>query len=361
MIKPATGTPLKWEGVANNGKLLERANQFAANVGPLPNYSVRLTDEVSGKVFLLVSILEGDAPPYLANTDPTVWLRTGNISTPLRQANRDELVRMVEKKNLAEAVRRQNLQTAKEVFKAGLARAEAEGRQAIAVEEQASDETVLSASLRRADNTFLTISLQPFYPKRLLVEPWEIMAALSELTTRSRYGMEMPPLNMEPMPNGLFSFRATSYGERIRCCQLYGNGFISYTEAASVKDQSGQKVINLTSIALAFYRHLVFSRKFYARFNYNGVIVGEIELSNAIGASVHEIVPEGYRYWPEARLIDKLSNYSWPLELDTHALSENGSVDDYFKETMRKIYWDLGIPSVNFQLLDKHLEEVAWQ
>src|SRR6185437_16370943 len=47
---PGSGIPLKWEGVTNNGKLLERANQFAANVNPLPTYTVRLTDEVGGKV-----------------------------------------------------------------------------------------------------------------------------------------------------------------------------------------------------------------------------------------------------------------------------------------------------------------------
>jgi predicted HTH transcriptional regulator len=81
---PKTGTPLRYDGLANDGKLVERANQFAANVRPLPNCAVRTTNEVNGKVFLLVRIGEGGAPPYTTTSDPTVYFRTGNVTTPLR-------------------------------------------------------------------------------------------------------------------------------------------------------------------------------------------------------------------------------------------------------------------------------------
>ena len=59
-----TGIPIKWEGVKNEGKLIDRVHQFAANVEPLPNYEVATTNEVGGKVFLLVRIFEGDVTPY---------------------------------------------------------------------------------------------------------------------------------------------------------------------------------------------------------------------------------------------------------------------------------------------------------
>jgi hypothetical protein len=358
---PRTGTPLKWEGVTNDGKLLERTNQFAANVNPLPGYSARLTDEANGKVFLLISILEGDAPPYLANNDPTVWLRTGNISTPLRQANRDELVRMVEKKNLAEPARKQNLETARSTFDAGLAQAEAERRRRTEIAEQTGDRSAEPTSPYNADNAFLTVSLQPFYPKRLLVEPWDIQAAVNELNTRSRYGLEMPPFDMEPMPNGLFKLRAGSLPGRIKCYQLYGNGLIYCVEDVWVKDQTSDKDIYLTHVAFALYGHLVFAGKFYAKFNYSGLLVGAVELNNAMGARIHPIVPEGYHGWPTERRIDKLSDYRWPLELDTHALGDKEMLDDFFKGTMRRTYWDLGISSINYEMLDKHLEQAAWQ
>ena len=355
-----TGLPAKCEGVSNDGKLLERANQFAANVSPLPSYSARLTDEVNGKVFLLISILEGDAPPYLANNDPTVWQRTGNVSTPLRQANRDELVRMVEKKTSAEAAREQNLETAKATFKAGLDRAEAERKRLVEAAEQAGERPTVSTSPHNVDNAFLTVSLQPFYPKRLLVEPWDIKASANELQTQSRHGMSMPPLDMEPTPNGLFSLKVSSFSG-IRCYQLYGNGLIYYTEDVWLKRQAGEKNIHLTHIAFAFYRQLVFAHKFYSKFNYSGLVVGEIELTNAIDAKVHVIVPEGYMDWHDGHRINKLSDYKWPLELDTHTLGEKELVDSYFKKMMRKIYWDLGIESVGDPILDKHLEQTNWQ
>jgi Schlafen, AlbA_2 len=358
---PATGNPLRWEGLANDRRLLERTNQFAANVRPFPSYNARLTNEVNGKVFLLINVLEGDAPPYLTINDPTVRLRTGNVSTPLRQADRDELVRMVEKKNSADEARKNNLATARATFNAGLERAEGQRRRKVAAAEQAGTAPNVSTIPYNIDNSFLTVSLQPFYPKRLLVEPWDIKAAASELLTRSRHGMEMPPLDMEPMPSGLFGLRFSPISGSVKCYQLYGNGLIYYLENVWRKDQQGGKNIYLAHMAFAFYRHLVFARKFYSRFGYSGLLVGEIALDNAINALLHRILPEGYMSWADDHHIDKLSDYRWPLELDTHMLDQGQLVDNYYKETMRRVYWDLGIESVNSEILDKHLEQTAWE
>jgi predicted HTH transcriptional regulator len=66
---PDTGQPLKWDGISNDGKLIEHISQFAANVIPLPSYIARLTNEQNGKVFGLINIIEGDAQPYHANSD----------------------------------------------------------------------------------------------------------------------------------------------------------------------------------------------------------------------------------------------------------------------------------------------------
>ena len=53
---PRTGTPSKYEGIQNDGKLIDRVHQHANNVRPLPTYNVRTTNEIAGKVFLLVKI-----------------------------------------------------------------------------------------------------------------------------------------------------------------------------------------------------------------------------------------------------------------------------------------------------------------
>jgi predicted HTH transcriptional regulator len=75
---PRTGMPSKYEGLVNDGKLIDRIHQFANNVRPLPSYHVRTTSEVNGKVFLLVRISEGGAPPYTPKNDPTVATATAN-------------------------------------------------------------------------------------------------------------------------------------------------------------------------------------------------------------------------------------------------------------------------------------------
>lgn len=92
-------------------------HQFANNVRPLPTYAVRATDEVNGKVFLLIRINEGGAPPYRPMNDPTVYLWTGNITTRVSLESADaEVVReLYAKRANAEGVREANVARAKTV------------------------------------------------------------------------------------------------------------------------------------------------------------------------------------------------------------------------------------------------------
>src|SRR6476469_7751648 len=62
---PKTGKPFKYEGISFESKLIDQIHQHASNVIPYPTFEVRPTDEVNGKVFILIRILEGDQPPYI--------------------------------------------------------------------------------------------------------------------------------------------------------------------------------------------------------------------------------------------------------------------------------------------------------
>jgi len=356
--EPDTGEPLTWEGVINEDKLLERVNQFAANVNPLPTYNVRLTDEKNNKVFLLINILEGDAQPYLAIGDPTVRLRTGNISRPLRQADREELVRMVEKKNLAIKVRDHNLKTARTVFEAGLEQAEEERK---SVAKKLGESHAHSTKPYNVDNSFLTVSLQPFYPKRLLIEPRVIKSKLIDLQTESRHGSSFPPMDMGPMPNGLYSLKQ-SMGDQIRSYQIYGNGLIYYTEDVWWVENESKKSIYLWHVADALCKVLVFARKFYSLFGYSGLLIGGIALENALGALIHIIVPDGYSppLFGKYR-VGKLSNYGWAIETDTHILNNEDLTTQLFKKIMENVYWDLGIETFQHDVIDKYLEQSDWK
>jgi len=359
---PSTGEPLQWEGLANDAKLTEQANQFAANVNPLPNYSVRTTDEKNGKVFLLINILEGDAPPYLANSDPTVWLRTGNVSKPLRPADREELVRMVEKKNSAQKVREHNIKTASSVFGAGVEQAEKERIRLIEQAEKTGKSHSLSKKPYNTDNSFLNVEIQPFYPERLLVEPREIKSKLAELQTESRHGSGFPPMDMEPMPNGLYSLKQSSFGDQIRAYQLYANGLIYYTEDVWWIENQSEKSIHLWHVADALYKVLIFARKFYSAFGYNGLLVGEITLKNALSAKLNIIVPDGYSPPLFGKYqVHKLADYDWKIETDTHVISDTEQTIQLFKKIMEKIYWDLGLETFQSDVIDKYLEQSGWK
>jgi predicted HTH transcriptional regulator len=128
-----TGVPLKWEGVDNDGKLIDRIHQYAANVTPLPSYTVRVTDEVNGKVFLLLRILEGDSTPYYVRNRSDIWVRLGNIST---QASPEDLQRLIGKKEQAAQARAFFISRAEEVSLAALKRAERERRRLVAEDQE---------------------------------------------------------------------------------------------------------------------------------------------------------------------------------------------------------------------------------
>lgn len=59
-------------------------------------------------------------------------------------------------------------------------------------------------------------------------------------------------------------------------------------------------------------------------------------------------------YYPERpQAID--TAYSWHIEANTHQLSDDTWLQNYFRDTMREIYWDLGFSGVNERVFDDFL------
>jgi hypothetical protein len=124
------GLPSKFEGVKIKGKDIDRIHQFASIVVPLPSYKVRATNaDKIGNVFILIKIDEGSATPYNSQNDPTVWVRTGNVSTPLKPANREDLISLVEKSKSSTEKRDDNARKAVYLFEQFLAEGSNEERQ----------------------------------------------------------------------------------------------------------------------------------------------------------------------------------------------------------------------------------------
>ena len=356
---PQTGLPSKYEGIVNDGKLIDRVHQFANNVRPLPSYHVRTTDEVGGKVFLLIGISEGGAPPYTPKNDPTVYLRTGNITTPLERADVDIVRDLYAKRANAAAERRDNAAHATARLLVRLEQAEAEPTQGNNVSGDASTpEPIAPGKLR-----FLASYLQPFYPHRELAQPRTIFAELNNLrVTHNNSGRYFPSLQMQPITRGMFSFEWRRQNLAFSCDQIYANGLFMHGESLARPWTDWGDDILLADIARNLYTTLLFGRGLYNEVGYSGLTRGALVLERASGARVQPIWPSGRRgpFFDSdlPRAIDDM--YSWPIEADTHQLSDDDWVHTYFYNRMREISWDLGVEDIARATMDEYIKESAF-
>jgi hypothetical protein len=352
---PQTGTPRVYEGLVNDGKLVERGNQFAYNVRPLPSCLVRTTDEVNGKVFLLVRVSEGGSPPYTTVSDPTIYLRTGNVTTPLRPADAEIVRDLHAKRDLAVTLQSQNVARANARLRAVIERQDAETVRLVKQQQESSNLLAAPEGLMADNLRLLTAYLQPFYPRYELAAPRVIEAKLKDLRLQRATGPFFPGTQMSPIARGMMSVQASTKYFRFACQQLYANGLFHHAEN-TVRPNSGTvTALYLEDIARVFYLTMLFSRRLYAQFGYQGLVRGSLALANARGRSVH-IIPLAQRPYdstfPGDRPVTIDDDYDWPIEADTHQLNDDDWLKRYFKDQMREIYWDLGYNDIRADVLD---------
>jgi hypothetical protein len=363
---PQTGLPVKYEGIVNDGKQIDRVHQFANNVRPLPTYHVRVTDEVNGKVFLLIRINEGGAPPYRAINDPTVYIRTGNITTRTTASPADaEVVReLYTKRASAEGMRQANVDRAASVLLSMLEQGDVKrSKQVLHSQEPDGSQRFLLSALGE-EFRMLTAYLQPFYPGSELALPRDIHAALKDIRVQNRadQGRVFPPeYNISPMARGMLVFNWLGEGDvSFVADQVYANGFFSHGEqnGAAVRGDRAENIY-LADIARVLYTTLLFGRKIYSRFGYSGLAQGAVQLTGARGRPVSMILSD--REYQESYPLAIDAAYRWPIDADTHQLSDDDWLRAYFRRTMREIYWDLGVMNVPDQTFDGFLDRWKFQ
>jgi hypothetical protein len=356
-----TGMPARYESIVNDGKLIDRIHQFANSVRPLPTYNVRVTGEVNGKVFLLIRINEGGAPPYTPVNEPTVYLRTGNITTPLSPADAEIVRELYAKRVNAESARQGNVARAKAVVLSMLEQGDLRRPQRVLHEQEPDGSQRFLLPDLDQNFRMLTAHLQPFYPRREIAQPREINATLNDVrvTNRREKGRFFPSYNNSPMARGVLAFHWVGMGDAsFSADQVYANGFFCHGEhnGAAVRGDQAESVF-LADIARVLYTTLLFGRKLYGRLGYSGLTQGAVQLTGARGRPV-SLILSGRQYQTEYPLaID--AAYRWPIEADTHQLGDDEWVRSYFYRTMREIYWDLGIADVAEQTFDEFL--AFWQ
>lgn len=342
-----TGRPSKWEGVPNEGKLVDQVYQQAANVRPYPNCSVHRTSEKDGRVFILVQVLEGSAGPYYLVTDPhIVWMRTGNISTPLKPADQDATERIRNRRDNALAARSQSEAFARQMFQTEFERTEVE-RDRLYGANPAQNEH-LSVPLAK-DFAPLELILQPYYPTPDLlgVKPAELQAHLSGFKGEHN-NAHFPAPETQPAPSGVMSFRKFSRSNplQIYCDQFYANGLIYHLHNVRLFRARGLEqlpTIYLAQVLSELFEFLETSRKLYTAFDYHGVLVGSIRLLNTQNLFVEKIVTNEALYSPDIEgHLAVLDQYEWPLNLDTHELNEPSRLLENVVNLMEKVSWDLG-------------------
>lgn len=362
-----SSSPKDWDGVVNNGKLEERIHQFASNVQPIPSYEVHTTDEKNGKVFVLVRIFEGDRTPYYVQNDPNLWVRTGNISNPIEKASPEETELLFGKKNRAGLARRNYEERAHEIYKAALLDAEEERLRLIVDEKveldkkraqgMAANSTYVQSKLGTSTAMF-TVILQPFYPKKSLIVPQEIMNSLDKFRVRAGWG-DFPDLNMNPIPDGVLNFFWRHNDGLIKCEQIYSYGLIFLTLDVLNPDDQRRSTVWLSSMASVLYASLTVANRFYNLCGYQGGVIGKVSLRGSRKSIVQPIVPSRYNYWGDTKR-SFLDAYDWEIDLDT-ALLENGLArQQYFIEKVKEFYWSLGYKPDNDDLYKAFLKDRGW-
>lgn len=351
-----TGEPKKWEGVAKDGKLIDQVYQQAANVVPYPTIKVRFTNEISGKAFLLIRIVEGGAPPYHTVSDPTIWVRTGNISTPLDSARQTDLDRLYKKKDKAEGLQLQNHRNATEIYQAALRQGE-KTRQ----DDFAKGNTKYEHSLLEHTSILKTV-IQPFFPEESIAPREEILNRITDYRVAGLFG-DFPRLDVDRCPGGIVHFNYSWTRGNSECQMVFENGLILNAVDIRYANGGGENPvmwINMNHIAVYLARQLKVAANYYGLFSYTGMLTGSVELSDVLDLRVEVLCPEGYhRDWGD-RKIAKLNNYSWPIgPIDTNAIQEREGFYKAWKLIMDKIHWDLGLQPPSEELyrdfFDKNL------
>lgn len=352
----ATGLPTTYDGIPNDSKHVDRIHQFAANVTPLPTYDVRATDEQSGKVFILVRIYEGAAPPYTTLNDPTVWMRTGNISTP---ASREELLRLANKRRDAETTRLAKIAFAEQYFLARVAEADQEREQAI----QAGDTNIHPYPLgSREHSAILSLTLQPYYPHRQLATPQELLSRIFEYCGQECQRTEFYNRRVDTLPGGIAGFSSNKYSGHVAGEQLYADGMYNLMEdVLTGQDQKPLKAVNMNIIATDMYSRIKIVQRFYKATGYSGLIVGTISLKGGSGAEVLPLLsPTGNTWFRPQYGKMRLGSYDWSFELDTATFYDEAALNQFFGKIIRDISWGLGIPEVSQKVIDAVLQYNRW-
>lgn len=355
---PATGKPLKYEGITFESKAIDQIHQFAANVTPFPRYEVKPTDEVNGKVFIVIRIFSGDQPPYMSNSDSTIRLRTGNVSTPLRTVESVELARLYEKRSSAATLRDAAISSSFAIYDASLDRAIKEWKEAKTDPHRSISDTQVGEHA----SPFRVI-VMPVAPANPIVDYRVIKNKMDEYRVHTHYHGDFPDLEYETFPGGITFAKWSWTDSGFEFGLVTEQGVIDSVEDILKYDEgNGSRQIWMGRMVGFLVRQLDVSRKFYNTVGFNGLLVCKITLSDALDAAVHPPIPEGYSYHGRGSKLTKLAEYEWEVaNLDTVKLNDLEALSNEVIETIQKFYWSFGMHEARVDVIKAYLRQLGWK
>jgi len=365
---PNTGLPVSWDGI-DPGKWEEQLHQIAANVDPLPTYKIKTTNEVNSKVFVLIKIAEGGNPPYYVLNDPNLYVRTGSISKLIDKASPEEAKSLIAKKTKAIEARRANIEFAKRVFESALENADRERQtrydEAVAkyIKDNLDDKVLknFKAPTQKEKlgykTSVFTLELQPMYPDGILIDPKELDDIKNQMRVY-KSSREFPPLNMNPVQNGLYDFN-WSYLGAIYFDLMLGNGLIyrKLDFRAPYNNNVDIPAIWISSFASVIITTLLFARKLYSHVGYFGELSGKFHVADVKNINVVPIRLPGGLYWDDFRQC-LLDEYPWELaKFNTEILADNEKLSKYLSNKLKEVYWSLGYRDLKDDFIEKYFEK----
>lgn len=344
---PSTGRPKSFKGIKFEGKLIDQIHQFAANVTPYPRYKAAATDEVNGSVFILIKILPGDQQPYTPGRDNTIWIRTGNVSTPLRNPDSRELEQMHRRKEESAQIRTAAQLKADNLFNASLERATKEW-----------DEQVVKTTAEPVDPfgqnvSLFTATIMPMAPSDPIIDYREIKNRVLDYREQSNVS-DFPDLNYETVPNGISYFNWFKHDGRFEFGLVLDNGLLECREdVLGFNKPSGRKLIYLINMLSYTTRQLQAANKFYKCMGFNGLLHCSLTLTGAKDTTIVAVNP-GNRWsvYDTTSKLTKLGDYSWQIPgLDTFKLNDKSALVRAIIDVVSKMYWDFGMTPPNENLV----------
>lgn len=371
-----TGIPSAWNGILDSAKSVEKIYQWISNVTPIPPHDLHVTDARNGRVFILVRVDEGPQSPYYVQNDANIWVRTGNISTPVDIASPEVVELLIGKKEKAQLARNNYHGMATMVYDSAFSAAEVERQRLVKQDILEYEEKQRSNPVAAINDgpyvpryyskplgveaAICKFSIQPFYPSKALMRPSELRDNLAQLRGSLPY-IEFPNLSMRPIPEGLYFFDWDKNNGRIECHQVYATGLVYFAyDILTVDTKEDKRIFSTKSICSILFRGLEAASNYYRNSHYRGGVNGSLNLSGVRSASVEALGDSWYRsaaWGVNSALLDE---YEWDLSLDSTILLDPVRKARYFIQKSLEIEWDLGYPDASEELTKQYMRANHW-